>query len=295
MKQKSFRRATGEGIGSHGHPGRLVLYSFCGALALTGCRTPAQYEQKADQVADKIIGQKQQEALAKTEPFSIERPSDILRRRLLEEQGLPQSSAASQGTDKLEPIAHWPREAETPQVRSVGPNTPADPNQELKLTLLDALQVGAYNSPDYQSRKEDVFRSALALDLQRNNFRTILAAGGDSEVVTDTSRNETITTVSNSASVGVTQVLANGVALGGALGVDLVQLLTQGGSSFIGLSADASVSIPLLRGSGSYIILEPPTRGITTRVRSSRPAGRGCAARPAGSARRKWTRRCSAS
>ena len=37
--------------------------------------------------------------------------------------------------------------------------------------MIDALQIAARNSPDYQSRKEEVFRVALALDLERNSFR----------------------------------------------------------------------------------------------------------------------------
>ena len=83
---------------------------LCVASGFVGCRSPQQHRQKADDVAADIIPAKQQEALDKTEPFSIERPSDILRRRLLEEQGLLFADEASLGTDQLERIDHWPDE-----------------------------------------------------------------------------------------------------------------------------------------------------------------------------------------
>ena len=72
----------------------LTLLIICLVFAQTGCRTPSDYRQEADKVASDIITQKQESALGKTEPFSVERPSDILRRRLLTEQQLLYSSEA---------------------------------------------------------------------------------------------------------------------------------------------------------------------------------------------------------
>ena len=138
-----------------------------------GCRSPGQYREKADKVADDIIAQKQKEAMGKTEPLEIERPSDILRRRLIEAQKLPVSSTASLGTDALKPIPHAPKDNYPTETHSPDANIPIDPNQALEISMIDALQIAAHNSPDYQSRKEDVFRAALALDLERNSFRNI--------------------------------------------------------------------------------------------------------------------------
>jgi outer membrane protein TolC len=229
-------------------------------LVLVGCRSPGQYRQKADKVADKIIAQKQKEAVGKTEPLEIERPSDILRRRLIAEQNLPVSSAASLGTDALKPIPHAPKDNYPTETHSPDANIPIEPNQPLRISLIDALQIAAHNSPDYQTQKERVFSVALALDLQRNSFRNIFSAGTDHSITTDTSGNQTVTSVDNSASAGVTRLLKNGVGLSAAVGVDLLNLLTQGGSSRLGLNVDTSVSIPLLRGAGRYIVLEPLTQ-----------------------------------
>ncbi len=216
---------------------------------------------EADGVASDIITEKQKEALGRTEPLDVERPSDILRRRLLEGQNLAHAGQASLGTDQLEPVEHWP-EKDYPRVVSSDdePNIPVDANKPVKLSLMQALQVGARNSPVYQSRKEDVFRAALDLDLERNEFRNIFTGQVASLLSTDTSGNETVSGTVNSADVGLSRTLQSGVELSTALAVDLASLLTQGGASSLGLAADASISIPLLRGSGKHIVREPLTQ-----------------------------------
>jgi hypothetical protein len=238
----------------------VTLLITCLVFVQVGCRTPSEHRQEADKVASDIITEKQKEALGKTEPFSIERPSDILRRRLLTEQQLLYSSEASLGTDQLERIEHWPKD-EYPQTgSSPDANIPIDPNNPLKITLVDALQIGARNSDEYQTRKEDVFSAALDLDLERNDFRNIFRAQTDSLMTSDTSGNSTVTTVENSGIAGVTRTLENGIELGAALAIDLANLLTQGGASSLGLTADTTVSIPLLRGAGKHIVMEPLTQ-----------------------------------
>jgi outer membrane protein TolC len=243
-----------------------VLGIFCVSLVgcilvvLGGCRSPDTYREKADEVAYDIIEQKQQEALDKTEPFQIERPSDILRRRLIEEQGLPISSAASLGTDQLEPIPHWPEKEHPPVASSADADIPIEPNQPLKISLIDALQIGARNSPDYQSRKEDVFRTALDLDLQRNVFRTVFTAQADSQLSVDTTGEQTVTSVDSGGTLGVGRTLRNGLDISSALAIDIFNLLTQGGASSLGLRSDTSVSLPLLRGAGRHIVTEPLTQ-----------------------------------
>ncbi|MHC4426916.1 MAG: hypothetical protein ACYSYV_12585, partial [Planctomycetota bacterium] len=77
-----------------------LLRTLCAAtvvallFVLTGCRTPSKHRLDADKVAADIIQQKQMQALGQTSQFSVERPSDILRRRLLLKQNLPYSSQA---------------------------------------------------------------------------------------------------------------------------------------------------------------------------------------------------------
>jgi outer membrane protein TolC len=211
-------------------------------------------------VASKIITQKQKEALDKTEPFGIERPSDILRRRLLDEQDLLYSSEASLGTDKLSPIPHWPEKNYPPASNSADANIPIEPNRPLKLSLLDTLQIGARNNREYQSSKEDIFLAALDLDFKRNYFRNIFSAQVKSTLSTDTTGDETFSNLDTPGTVGVTRTLENGISLGTTLAINLANLLTQGGASSLGLSVDTSVSVPLLRGAGRHIVTEPLTQ-----------------------------------
>lgn len=240
--------------------GLLVALLFCVSFGLCSCRSAKQRREMADVVAAKIIAQKQQEALGKTEPFTIERPSDILRRRLIEEQNLPVADETSLGVDRLTPIPHWPADDYPVENTSADAGLAVEPNQPLKLTLVDVLQVGARNSFDYQSRKEGVFQTALDLDLTRNDFRNIFRAEGDSQLTADTTGDETVTSVDSGGVVGVTRNFKNGLSLSGAIAVDLFNLLTQGGSSSLGLAGDASVSMPLLRGAGRHIVTEPLTQ-----------------------------------
>ena len=99
-------------------PEARVLQSRFGSLVVVlclmlffqvGCQSPTEYRLEADKVAGEII-QKKMQAIGRTEQFSIERPSDILRRRLLTGQNLPYAGPASFGTDRLEPIEHWPED-----------------------------------------------------------------------------------------------------------------------------------------------------------------------------------------
>lgn len=252
-----------QAIGAVSRPrvyGLVGVVVLVGGLALSGCKSPAEYREKADDVAYDIIESKQQEALGETEPFRIERPSDILRRRLIEEQGLPISSGASLGTDELEPVAHWPDEDYPEASSSPDANIPVEPNRPVRISLVEALAIAARNSPDYQSRKEDVFRTALDLDLERNNFRNIFSAGADSSLTRDTAGPQETTTLVSGGSAGVTRTLKNGLDISSVVALDLLNLLTQGGSSTLGLSSDTSIFLPLLRGAGRFIVTEPLTQ-----------------------------------
>ena len=271
MKRNVFKPVRGVGCARHIHGlglrrwarptlRLLSLCLLCGPLILSGCRTAAEHREEADNVAAEIITQKQGEALGRTEPFSVERPSDILRRRLLLEQDLPYSSKASLGTDELETIEYWPEPNYPYATYSTDANVPIEPNQSVRLSLIDALQVGARNSSEYQKSKEDVFGAALALDLQRNTFRNIFFGQGESTVSSDAGGDTTTNTASNSGSAGLSRTFENGLALSGALALDLVNLLRPNWASSAGLVGDVSLTLPLLRGAGRRIVREPLTQ-----------------------------------
>jgi hypothetical protein len=147
------------------HPVQIWIFfmSCVFVSAILGC-SATKYRKNADQVATEFIHQAQIEAFGRTEPFNIELPSNSLRRRLLLDQKLPFSGAASFGVDELPYIEHWP-EKDYP-VRTVAYEPSATPwggDRPLKTTLIDSLQIAAANNREYQTAKENIFQAALIL------------------------------------------------------------------------------------------------------------------------------------
>lgn len=237
-----------------------LTFLVVAVVAASGC-APADYRKDADQVATRHIDAAQQEALGQTEAFTIQTPADTLRRRLLALQALPISGPASYGTDALTRIKHWPeadQPARLPEGDTVTAPWPA--GEPVTLTLIDALQIGARNSREYQAQKEDVFRAALDLDLRIDEFRNTYTGLLESLLSHDRADDEPTTGLQNTGSISLSRKFESGAILTGRLIVDLAKLLSSDGQSSIGLAADASVTIPLLRGAGRHIVREPLTQ-----------------------------------
>ena len=229
--------------------------------ALGGCQKPEEYRTEADKVAAEVIMQKQIDAIGKSYPVHIERPSTILRRRLIEEQKLPYAGPESLGTDQLEKIAHWP-EKDYPrwQENPLDPVVILEPGKPVKLTLNEALQVGAQNNFNYQDKKEGIFEAALSLDLRENDFRNIFTNTLENNVSSNTESGSAVNTMTTSNAGEVNRSFKNGMSVMAGLGFDIANLLTSGGKSSHGASVDTSITIPLLRGSDKHIVTEPLTR-----------------------------------
>ncbi len=240
----------------------LFLFFFLLSLfpVISGCSSK-YHREKADKTALSIIKDTQENVLGKSDDFSIERPSDILRRRLLTEQELAIYGNASLGTDALEKIKHWPEKNYPAAVTSSDEKIEIPPNDKpLLINFFQALQIAAENSSDYQSQKENLFRAALTLDLNRNDYSFIAKANGDSTYSLDKSSGTDVKGVENSGTLGLSKTFKYGAKLAANLSVDLVKLLTAPKDSSFGIVGDASISIPLLRGSKSYIYAENLTQ-----------------------------------
>ena len=235
----------------------LIVYLVCMCLVLAGCRSATKHRQQADETAYSIIQTKQAEALNKQEPFTIDRPRDMLRRRLLLGQDLAYADKASLGLDQMDPDQHWPDD----EYLSVGVNPSAsafvvNPSTPIKISLSQALELGARGSFEYQDRKEQVFRSALDLDLQRNDFRNIFLGQLRSRATNNLNNGAVTTNLRNSGSADVSKKMVSGPELSAALAVDLANLITDGGAEAMGIQGDVSISIPLLRGSAKHVVME---------------------------------------
>ena len=238
----------------------LLAVGFFALIALSGCKNPTEHRQLADETAYEIIAQSQQEALGKIEDVSIMQPSDIFRRRIIESQGLLYSDSASLGRDKLKKIDHWPDDKYFDPIPDPDALILELLGADVELSLINALMIGAQNNPDYQSYKEAIFSEALNLDLERNEFRSIFSQALKNSFIRDAREKETVRSVTNSSERTAAKKLKGGAELTAQLAVDLANLVSLGGASVIGLSADASVSIPLMRGSGKHIVTENLTQ-----------------------------------
>jgi len=239
---------------------KLILCCLCYAavLAQSGC-TANNYHRQTDELAALTIAEMQKQALGREEPFSIERPADILRYRLLRDQDLPIAGPASLGSGELPPPANWPGPPLKP-TSSVETGSP-EFSKEISLSLAEAIQIAAQNSREYQNRKEDLFRSALALDFERNNFRSTFAGSIDGEYTQDRSGSGNVVEGSSASLLtSASKLLTSGVSLTTRIGWDLVRMLQPGRSFSSGLFGDASITIPLLRGAGQQIAAEPLTQ-----------------------------------
>jgi outer membrane protein TolC len=228
---------------------------FCCA----GCMTPQQHRAKADKAAYDII-KEGQKAAGKVEPFGIERPSDILRRRLLKEQNLLTTDTASLGTDELDPIKFWPEPDEPNTSGSSDARIAVVNGEAVKLALMDALEVGARNSFAYQDEKEKVFAAAIALDKVRHDFGDRFASALTALGSNDSTSGKTVNGTQYGATTGWDRKLDNGMELSANFAAGLANVLTADHVSSIGYQADASVKIPFLRGAGAHIAREPLTQ-----------------------------------
>lgn len=243
----------------------VVTLFVGGALLSPGCHSSGGYRREADRVAYRAIAAKQEEGLGETEPFTISQPAQTLRDRLLIEQNLPVASEASMGSDRLEPSPNWPsddyleaarddRAAREVLLADAGPFRSGSP---VILGLEEALRVAARNSREYQREKEDLFRTALALDLADHRFDTTLAGSLSGLYSYQGREGGDVYGVEGGSDTSLTRQLQNGATLTTRFAIDLARLLTQSGGSSLGIVADASVEIPLLRGAGRWVVAEP--------------------------------------
>lgn len=232
---------------------------LAGLLGATGCQ-PKTYRQKADDVALSIIEQGQQQALGHDQPFTIEQPSETLRRRLLQRQGLPYSGNAALGVSDLTKIDRWPEADYPPADQPYGQQGATAFADPMQLSMVDALMIAARNSREYQTRKEQVFQFALDLDLEQNDFRYLFFGTLESRYIDDPGDGPDVRGMENTATGTVTKQLKTGAALTLQLALDLVKLLSLDRSSSFGILADATITVPLLRGAGSHIVTEPLTQ-----------------------------------
>lgn len=247
----------------------LIAAALCAGVS--GCLSASGHRREADERAQRAIAATQERGLGRKDAVDIASPADALRRRLLIDEKLPHRGAASLGVRDLPDSDYWKAEKHLDPVPA---GTNANAPLLRKIGLLEALQISACSSREYGAAKEKLFKAALDLDLEGREFRTTFSAMLEAEYRRDDSRSDSgaaaeatgdtesvedgsVQSTRETGEMGVTHRFLNGVELSGRIVVDLVRLLTQDAASALGLSADASISIPLLRGASRKVAAEP--------------------------------------
>lgn len=201
--------------------------------------SPEEYRQEADEQVYPLVEDQRREVLGQ-EPgdFTIEPAPDSLRARL-------DAEIDARGND---PEAPWP----------------ALDN----LTLVDCLEIAAENSRDFQTRREQLYQTALNLTVQQWRFEAQPngngAAGFDGNL-------QEATDVSGSSFLGLDRLFGFGAVVLSDIGLSLGRSLTFSDGFNPVSTAGISITQPLLQGFGRRIVIEPLTqaqRNLLYEVRS---------------------------
>ena len=245
----------------------LIQSAALTVLVFVGCRSAQDYRHEADVTADAYLSAYQQKVTGKVDHFDIETPADTLRRRLMIDQKLLVNDPASFGIRDLPTNLYW----RTDERLEKGGSDPSvavwrGGTNALEIGLVDAVRIAAFNSREYKARKESLYKTALAMDLEDDTFRTIfsgvLSGGADVFFDDDEDRSLEGHAVSHDerASLGFTRKFRNGARLTGSIMANVAGMLTGDTRTAWGSSADLSISIPLLRGSGELVNTESLTQ-----------------------------------
>ncbi len=244
----------------HFHKGRVCLTAVIAAALLVagGCKSTEDWRDEADERAEHYLGAAQMVVSGRDEKLVIETPGDTLRRRLLLDQNLAVFNEASLGIRDLPDSEYWEggKRLKPAEEVDVGFET----TNVLRIGLSDALKIAAANSREYQAKKESLYTAALGLDLENHAFRTTFSGMLSAAVNSTAPGGDRDTGYNNQMKLGSGKKFENGTQVSSSIAVDLAGMLSGEKDSAWGLVADASIKIPLLRGSGRLVNMESLTQ-----------------------------------
>ena len=208
----------------------------CLCAWLAGCMTPEKAEREADETAIALATEMWRRQTGCTNAFDIARPVDVLTLRIA-----------------LEAVRQGVTNAVFPRIDGVDPLQLS--NGVARLSLADALRIGARNNRRYQTLKETVYQRAIALDTAQYAFDTTFTGfllgtlTGSPEINKDYAQ----------GGAGASRKFENGASLAGNMALDVTKMIRDDWHSF-GWTGDLTATIPLLRGSGRDIVREPLTQ-----------------------------------
>ncbi len=216
---------------------RVKLVFCLAALALAAGCSRDYYKRSADREVYTILEQKSAGFPEMPARYTVEQDTaDVL-------AGCPRAG--------VEPV-ELPTEAAPPALAEE-----ATPEQVVVISLEKALQIATLNSRDYQTQKEALYLTALALTLERYRFDSqwfwILSGRYDNTNLGDT------TQVSGESDLGFERLFKSGTQLSVSLATTLSQFLRGRPDRAASSLLRVNVTQPLLRGAG-VAVSEPLTQ-----------------------------------
>lgn len=236
----------------------IVAVSATVFLMSGGCKSTSDWRKEADERSEHYLSAAQRVVTGREEKLVIETPGDTLRRRLLLDQNLEVFNEASMGIRDMPDSEYWDGDKRLKPADKV--DVGFDTTNVLRIGLSDALKIAAANSREYQAKKESLYMTALGLDLENHAFRTTFSGMLSAAINSSAPDGDRDTGYNNQMKLGSAKKFENGTQVSSSIAVDLAGMLTGERDSAWGLVADASVKIPLLRGSGKLVNMESLTQ-----------------------------------
>lgn len=205
-------------------------------LVPVACMTPEKAVKESDETGTRLATELWQRQTGSTNTFDVHRPADALTLRIA-------LLASARGEQNVV----FPQ---IPHVEAHGSS-----NAVLSVSLKDALCLAARNDRKYQKLKEDVFYRALDLDYQQYAFETSFSGMMLALLSGDLGPKK----ITETTEAGFKRALPDGTDIAGRLAMDVVSLLRDDWRS-VAFSGDLTVTVPLMRGAGRDIVLEPLTQ-----------------------------------
>jgi len=135
------------------------------------------------------------------------------------------------------------------------------------INLAQTVAIATAHNREYQKQKEQLYLTALDLTLARHQFTRQWFGTIDASYTRDSADES----VSSGRDLGFNQLLADGAQISTSIAIDWTRFLTGDPRTSLGSVLNASVTQPLLRGSGRKIVQEYLTqaeRNVLYQIRS---------------------------
>jgi outer membrane protein TolC len=247
---------------------RTTLIAALGVTAALTAGCAKFYTEQADKEVYGIVAAKSQKEFSRAPAFTIQ-PAPNLEEFLKSREGTGAPAAKPPELEPHEkpPPAGGPPAAQPllpgqavpePQV-NLPPALPEPSPKAIRLTVADALRAAVRTSRDYQTQKETVYLTALTLTFQRYLFDPHPSWTGNTTYVNDDLGQADLRRSRSwdlGSDVGVSQTLADGMVITGALGLSALKFLNKELGDTVDSTLNVTVSQPLWRGAGRAVVQE---------------------------------------